>query len=252
MKNLFNLSLLIVLLLTCSILGCQISEYDNSDFNSELKRYDNCTNGVASTYPADGDENVSIDTTISVNFCIQKDPNLVTTNTYDSSCAGILTGDILVSSDDFSTCLKMQTVPFASKANKTFTVLPSSNLSYNTTYKIRVRTNQYESSTGFKTATPQPFVVVSNSGEILTSTDGISWDNKSTSISSEITCSGGGNNCRSIEGVASKGNGTYITTTIGFSNKMAKTSDGGLTWSLINSGINSLQKIFSTGIVDLF
>ena len=68
---------------------------------------------------------------------------MVTTNTYDSSCAGILTGDILVSSDDFSTCLKMQTEPFASKANKTFTILPSSNLSYNTTYKIRVRTNQY-------------------------------------------------------------------------------------------------------------
>ena len=82
----------------------------------------------------------------------------VTTNTSDTSCSG----SFQLSSDTFSTCVQMSSSPSSSNSDKTFTVDPSSNLSYATSYKIRVTTGvkgttgnnlsmQYETSTGFTT-----------------------------------------------------------------------------------------------------
>ena len=109
----------------------------------------------------------------------------VTTNTSDYSCSGTLQ----VSSDSFSTCVKMSSSPSVSNSYKTFTVSSSDNLSYSTTYKIRVTTgvkdtsgntlsSQYETSNGF--TTNRIFVIAGNNSNnlsnYLTSTDnGTTW-----------------------------------------------------------------------------
>ena len=47
----------------------------------------------------------------------------------------------MVSSDNFSSCVRMSSEPTASSnLNKTFTLDPYDNLSYDTTYKVRVTT----------------------------------------------------------------------------------------------------------------
>jgi hypothetical protein len=84
------------------------------------------------------------------------DTTSVTTNTSNTSCSG----SFQLSSDNFSNCLQMSSSPSSSNSYKTFTVDPSDNLSYSTTYKIRVTTgvkdstghtlsSQYTHSTGF-------------------------------------------------------------------------------------------------------
>ena len=91
------------------------------------------------------------------------DTTLVTTNSSNTSCSGTFQ----VSSDSFSTCVQMNSSPSVSNSNKTFTVTPSDNLSYSTTYKIRVTTgvndswgdnlvSQFETPNGFKTSVCNP------------------------------------------------------------------------------------------------
>jgi len=113
---------------------------------------------VSSISPTDGQTGVSISENISVTFSEAMDTASVTTNTSDTSCSG----SFQLSSDTFSTCVQMSSSPSSSNSDKTFTVDPSSNLSYATSYKIRVTTgvkdsagnvlgSQYETSTGFTT-----------------------------------------------------------------------------------------------------
>ena len=86
------------------------------------------------------------------------DTTYVTTSTSDTNCAGT----IRVSSDNFSSCVKMSSEPVSSNSNKTFTLDPYDNLTVSTTYKTRVTTgvkdtagnalnSQYETSSGFTT-----------------------------------------------------------------------------------------------------
>jgi uncharacterized delta-60 repeat protein len=115
---------------------------------------------VTSTSPADSDSEVSVSTTISTTFSETMNTSSLTANTSGTSCSGT----IQVSSDNFSTCVQMSSSPVASNSNKTFTVTPSSILSYTTTYKIRVTSgvqdssgnglsSKYETSSGFDTDT---------------------------------------------------------------------------------------------------
>ena len=164
------------LILVCLVLAtCQDKlEYDNSDFSAEVETK---SPSCISTAPADKATSVSIGTTIAVTFCNEMDTDTVTVNTYDTSCSGTLSGSILISSDNFSTCLKMNSVPIVTNSNKTFTVVPSSGLYYNNTYKVRVTSeaktssgksmNFYESSNGF--ATIYYYVGVGNGGLISSS-----------------------------------------------------------------------------------
>ena len=106
---------------------------------------------VTSISPVDGVSSVSIDTSISVTFSEAMDSSSVSTNTLDTSCIET----IQVSSDNFSTCVKMTVSPSVSNTHKTFTVTPSSSLSYSTTYKVRVTTNlwtQWTQTNGFVTS----------------------------------------------------------------------------------------------------
>ncbi|MDC0078491.1 Ig-like domain-containing protein [Deltaproteobacteria bacterium] len=107
---------------------------------------------------ADNQSSVSITDNIAVTFSEAMDTTYVTTSTADTNCAGT----IRVSSDNFSSCVKMSSEPVSSNSNKTFTLDPNDNLTRLTTYKTRVTTgvkdtagntmiSQYETSSGFTT-----------------------------------------------------------------------------------------------------
>ena len=110
---------------------------------------------------ADNQGSVSITDNITVTFSEAMDTTYVTTNTSDTYCSGT----IMVSSDNFSTCVKMSSSsPASSNSNKTFTLDPYDNLTVLTTYLVRVTTgvkdtagnamsSQYETETssGFTT-----------------------------------------------------------------------------------------------------
>ena len=109
---------------------------------------------------ADNQSLVSITDNITVTFSEAMDTTYVTTSTSDTNCAGT----IRVSSDNFSTCVKMSSEPVSSNSNRTFTLDPYDNLTRLTTYLTRVTTgvkdtagnamsSQYETETssGFTT-----------------------------------------------------------------------------------------------------
>ncbi len=108
---------------------------------------------------ADNQSSVSITDNISVTFSESMEPSYVTTSTSDTNCAG----SIRVSSDNFSSCVRMSSEPASSNSNMTFTLDPHDNLTVGTTYKTRVTTgvkdtagnsmsSQYETSSGFTPA----------------------------------------------------------------------------------------------------
>ena len=91
-------------------------------------------------------------------FSEAMDTTYVTTSTSDTNCSGT----IMVTSDNFSTCVKMSSSPASSNSNKTFTLDPYDNLTRIRTYLTRVTTgikdtagnamgSQYETSSGFTT-----------------------------------------------------------------------------------------------------
>jgi len=66
---------------------------------------------------ADNQSLVSITDNITVTFSEAMDPSYVTTSTSDTYCSGTL----WLSSDNFSSCVKMSSSPESSNSNKTFT-----------------------------------------------------------------------------------------------------------------------------------
>ncbi len=113
---------------------------------------------VLSISPTENQSGVLINDNILVTFSEAMDNSSVTTNTDNTTCYG----SFALSSDSFSNCIQMSSSPSSSNSYKTFTVSSSDNLSYSTTYKIRVTTgvkdtsgntlsSQYETSSGFTT-----------------------------------------------------------------------------------------------------
>ena len=150
---------------------------DNTTTDNTTTNTDTTAPTVSSISVTDNQSGVSITDNISVTFSESMNTTTVTTNTSDTSCSGTLQ----VSSDSFSTCVKMSSSPSVSNSYKTFTVSPYGNLTYSTTHKIRVTTgvkdtsgnalgSQYETSSGFTSG--GLFVVVGESGNILTSPGG--------------------------------------------------------------------------------
>ena len=140
---------------------CTVTVTDNGSNSVTLNMssfvIDTTAPTVSSIYPTDNQSGVSITTNnISVTFSKAMDNTSVTTNTDNTTCSG----SFALSSDNFSSCVQMSSSPSSSNSDKTFTVDPSDNLSYSTTYKIRVTTgvkdtagntlsSQYETSSGF-------------------------------------------------------------------------------------------------------
>ena len=154
------LSKILISLFSFTVISCSSSS-DGS------KSTDNTTTTTDTTAPtvtsvsttADNQSSVSITDNITVTFSEAMDTTYVTTSTSDTNCAGT----IRVSSDNFSTCVKMSSEPVSSNSNKTFTLDPYDNLTVSTTYKTRVTTgvkdtagnamsSQYETSSGFTTS----------------------------------------------------------------------------------------------------
>ena len=74
-------------------------------------------------------------TDISVTFSEVMDNNSITTNTSGTSCSGSLQ----VSSNNFTSCIRMGWASPPTSDNMTFTIDPSDNLSNSTTFKIRIK-----------------------------------------------------------------------------------------------------------------
>jgi hypothetical protein len=203
-------------------------------FESYAFKLDTTAPTVSSTSHGDYPRPLAKDnTTISVTFSEMMDNTSITTNTSDTSCSGT----VQVSADSFSTCVQMSSSPTESNDNKTFTVTPSSSLSFSTTYKIRVTTgvkdlapntlsSQYETGTGFTSEAIPSYVSVGNQGTILTSGDGTTWSSRTSSalnLLNEVTY----------------GNSTFVS--VGTDGTIITSSDG-ISWTSRTSGTsNSLQ-----------
>ncbi len=87
--------------------------------------------------PTDNSTYNSPATTVAVTFSETMATGSVTTNTNDTSCSG----SFQMSSDDFSTCIKMSAAPVASDNDTIFTITPASSLSAVTTFKVKITTS---------------------------------------------------------------------------------------------------------------
>ena len=156
------------------------SAYTHSSGFTTASTPDTTAPTVSSTLPADSASSVAPNTSLTVTFSEAMDTTTITTNSTGTSCLGTLQ----LSSDSFSTCVLMYTSPIASDSNKTFTLNPASNLSYETTYKVKVTTDAkdsagnalasaYTHSTGFTTSstpdTTAPTVSSSSPADSATS-----------------------------------------------------------------------------------
>jgi photosystem II stability/assembly factor-like uncharacterized protein len=197
---------------------------------SSLKLTDGVT--TLSTFT---DRCLPVHSNIIVNFDYIMEPSYITTTTDDTTCRA---ETIMVSSDNFSSCVRMSSEPVSSNSNKTFTLDPYDNLSYYTTYKVRVTTgvkdvlgnnmsSQYDDSSGFKTSSypsSSPisgvFVAVGQYGKAVRSIDnGSSWDNETCQILTDL------------EGVTS-GNNTIVS--VGESGKILRSTDNGSSFSTVS------------------
>ncbi len=101
-----------------------------------------CTNGedttaptISSVSPIDNSTYyISVATTVAVTFSEKMATGSVTTNTSDTTCSG----SFQLSSDNFTSCIKMSAAPVASDNGTIFTITPASSLSAATTYKTKI------------------------------------------------------------------------------------------------------------------
>ena len=92
---------------------------------------------VSSVSPTDNSTYNSPATTVVVTFSENMETGSVTTNTNDTTCSG----SFQLSSDNFTTCIKMSAAPVASDNDTTFTITPASSLSAATTFKVKITTS---------------------------------------------------------------------------------------------------------------
>ena len=89
---------------------------------------------VSSVSPTDNSTYTSTATTVAVTFSENMETGSVTTNTNDTTCSG----SFQLSSDNFTSCIKMSAAPVASDNDTTFTITPASSLSATTTFKFKI------------------------------------------------------------------------------------------------------------------
>ena len=131
-KNLTLISLLAILL--SLYIGCNKSE-ESLHQRASTSSTDITPPSVFSFSPSDNSVNIGLRSSVSVSFNEAMDNSSMTANLSGSSCVGTLQ----LSSDNFTTCIKMSGSPSSSYSNHTFTVSPLDNLLENTLYKIKVK-----------------------------------------------------------------------------------------------------------------
>ena len=92
---------------------------------------------VSSVSPTDNSTYNSPATTVAVTFSEKMETGSVTTNTSDTTCSG----SFQLSSDNFTTCIKISAAPVASDNDTIFTITPASSLSAVTTFKVKITTS---------------------------------------------------------------------------------------------------------------
>jgi len=92
---------------------------------------------VSSVSPTDNSTYNPPATTVAVTFSENMETGSVTTNTSDTTCSG----SFQLSSDNFTTCIKISATPVASDNDTTFTITPASSLSAATTFKVKITTS---------------------------------------------------------------------------------------------------------------
>ncbi|HIB16757.1 MAG TPA: hypothetical protein EYO28_08620 [Candidatus Lambdaproteobacteria bacterium] len=131
---------LVLLLSSCS----ERSEYGEASDYEKLGAVSTDTTAptISSLSPTDNSTYNSPATTVAVTFSNKMATGSVTTNTSDTSCSG----SYQLSSDNFTTCIKMSATPSASDNDTAFTATPADNLSNGTTFKLRITTSAKDTS----------------------------------------------------------------------------------------------------------
>ena len=217
MKSIFSW---IVLIVSIIVLISSCAKEDSSTSSSDE---DTTPPTISSISPTDGQTGVSVSENISVTFSETMQSSSVTVNTDNTTCYGSLA----LSSDNFSTCVKMSSSKTNSNANRTLTFRASPDSVFrDTTYKIRVTTavkdksgnslsSQYETSNGY-TTTSGLFVAVGDNGTILTSDNGTEWTARTSGTTENLNR-------------VAYGDGRYIA--VG-ENATYKYSDNASSWSV--------------------
>ena len=110
--------------------------------NSSSTTSDTKAPTISSISPEDNTTNLAVSTTVAVTFSESMSTDTITTNTDNTTCFG----SFRLSSDNFTTCIKMYAAPSASNSDKTFTVTPDDNLSRGTNYKILITSSSQDTS----------------------------------------------------------------------------------------------------------
>ena len=170
LKNI--LGILLVLVLSIGIIGCK--EEDDTTVNTNPPVSDTIPPTILSVSPGDSSTDIQVDSSISITFSESVNPGSVTTNTSDSVCSGSLQ----VSLDEFSSCVQMSSDPSSETDYKVFLIKPSTNLGFESTYKIKV-------TTGVKDISGNPLgeEFVQNSGFTTVSVTDSTTDTDSTTNS---------------------------------------------------------------------
>ena len=153
--------LVLILCLMVVFTGCKDSKKGESlvvnDPNDATS--DTTAPTISSVSPGDASTDIAISTSVVITFSEGMDTTTIDAATDNTECSG----SIQLSSDGFTTCLQMDSTIDATSDNKEFTVTPAADLSYDTTYKIKVGTgvtdvaanameSEYVNETGFTSA----------------------------------------------------------------------------------------------------
>ena len=135
-------TLVLILTVFCLSNCSDKSEYGDTSDYEKTGATDLIEPTILSVSPTDNSTNVAFSTAVAVTFSETMSTSTITTNTDNTTCYG----SFRLSSDNFTTCIKMSAAPSASNSDKTFTVTPDDNLSRVTNYKIQITTSAADTS----------------------------------------------------------------------------------------------------------
>ena len=198
---------LLLLLNNCSDsseYGAQ-SDYEKYGSGATSTTADTTSPTITSVSPVDNTTSVAVNSTVALTFSEKISTSTISTNTSDTSCSGSLQ----LSSDNFTSCVKMSAAPTASNDNQTFTATPADNLSTSTSYKLQATTTVKDpagnalaaayTTNGFTTASSSSSSgsgtiqgsVISYSGSSALSGVGVSYALSGTTVDNTTTDSSG-------------------------------------------------------------
>ncbi|MBT4068409.1 MAG: hypothetical protein HOE77_06895 [Candidatus Marinimicrobia bacterium] len=194
---------LLLLLNNCS----DSSEYGTQSDYIKLGADDTTAPTVSAVSPTDNSTSVAVNSTVALTVSEKISTSTISTNTSDTSCSG----SFQLSSDNFTSCVKMSAAPTASNDNQTFTATPADNLSTSTSYKLQATTTVKDpagnalaaayTTNGFTTASTSSSSssgsgtiqgsVISYSGSSALSGVGVSYALSGTTVDNTTTDSSG-------------------------------------------------------------